>query len=255
MVMGKYIFIMIGVLFFLWFLAPFITKRILNVGNGIGLLFSILLLCVGVFYQKLTVLTHALWLIPAGKVAILIIAVLLICVILFVLYTTGRILLALRKKPVDGSTLIVLGCKVYGTKPSLMLEERLNAAYTYLRNHPASDCVVSGGKGEDETMPEAVCMYQYLVDRGIADSRIYLEDHSENTRQNISFSCAIIDKKNLNPNIAIVSNEFHLYRAHKIAGKLGRNAGCIPARTTWWLFPTYFVREQLCIINENIRMI
>ena len=98
--MGNYIFIIIGVLFFLWFLAPYFTKRILNIGNGIGILFSILLLCIGVFYQKLTALMHALRLIPAGKVVISIVAVLLASVILFVLYTTGCILLALRKKPV-----------------------------------------------------------------------------------------------------------------------------------------------------------
>lgn len=238
MFMEKYIFITVGVILIFLFSAPIFTKRILNAGNISGILGSILFICIGMNYHRI----HK-------NLITFILAALLVCFILAI----ARLISSLCKKPAADATLIVLGCKVHGARASLILEERLDAAFRYLEMHPKSFCVVSGGKGDDELISEAACMYQYLVEKGIDDSRIYLEEHSQNTRQNIFFSCDLIDRENLNPEFAIVSNEFHLYRALKIAGKRRKGVGGVPAATAWWLFPTYFVREQLCIINEFIR--
>ena len=46
------------------------------------------------------------------------------------------------------------------------------------------------------------------------------------------------------------TNEFHEYRAFKIAEKLGINPKAVPAHTHWWLFSTYFVREWYGVIYE-----
>lgn len=238
MFMENYIFIMFGVILIFLFLAPFFTKRILNAGNISGILISILFICIGIYYNRL----HK-------YLITFILEAILLCFILAI----ARLISSLCKKPAADATLIILGCKVHGARASLILEERLDAAYRYLEMHPKSVCVVSGGKGDDELISEAACMYQYLIEKGIDDSRIYLEDRSQNTRQNIFFSCDLIDRENLNPDFAIVSNEFHLYRALKIAGKRRKDVGGVPARTAWWLFPTYFVREQLCIINEFLK--
>lgn len=176
-----------------------------------------------------------------------------IVALIYAMVNTFRILWAITKKATVPCTLVVLGCKVYGTKASLMLEERLQAACKFLCQHPETKCVVSGGKGEDEEISEAACMYQYLVDAGISEERIYLESNSTNTGENITFSMEIIRREGLCPQLALVSNEFHIYRAIKIAKHLGFMAQGVPARTAWWLFPTYFVRELLCIANEWLR--
>lgn len=174
-------------------------------------------------------------------------------VFIYVFINSLRILGAIAKKASPPCTLVVLGCKVYGTKASLMLEERLQAAYKFLQQHPEVPCVVSGGKGDDEDISEAECMYQYLADAGISEERIFLEANSTNTGENIIFSMEVIKREHLCPRLALVSNEFHIYRATKIARRLGYTAQGIPARTAWWLFPTYFVRELLCIANEWLR--
>ena len=95
-------------------------------------------------------------------------------------------------------------------------------------------------------------MYDYLVNKGISGDRIYQEDRSTTTAENLTFSKEILEKENLGNSIAIVTNEFHEYRAFLIAKKLGLNPYAIPARTSWWLFPTFTVREWFGILYEWI---
>ena len=99
------VFIVIGILFCIWFLLPFFTKRILNPGNITGISFSVLMILCGIL--KNTVLIYFL----------------LFC-LLCALFFTMRIFSVMCKRPTASCTVIVLGCRVYGTKASLMLEER-----------------------------------------------------------------------------------------------------------------------------------
>ena len=62
----------------------------------------------------------------------------------------------------------------------------------------------------------------------------------------------IIEKENLNKAITIITNEFHEYRAQTIASHLNIESYAISAKTAWWLFPTYFVREIFGMIYEFI---
>ena len=95
-------------------------------------------------------------------------------------------------------------------------------------------------------------MYQYLVSKGIAPHRLYQEDKSTSTRENILFSYQLIKKENLPKAITIITNEFHEYRAQTIARRLNIKSYAISAHTAWWLFPTYFVREIFGIVYEFI---
>ncbi len=246
----------IGILFCIWFLMPFFTKRILNPGNVTGLIFSVLLILYGIFPRQIRQgIARALAQPGILRLLCILILALLALACLLVLINACRILSAIKAHPQQPCTVIVLGCKVYGTKASLMLEERLDAAIAYLRMNPDSKCIVSGGKGDDEGISEAACMQQYLISHGIPQSRIFMEDQSRTTQENLLFSSAIIKKQGLDPHLALVSNEFHLYRSLCIAKKLGFTACGIPARTAWWLFPTYFVREILAIVNEDLGLL
>lgn len=146
----------------------------------------------------------------------------------------------------DFDYLIVLGAKVNGTSPSLSLNDRLNATYDYLTAHPNVIAVLSGGQGADEDISEAQCMFNELTGRGISYQRLYLEDRSTSTMENLQFSMRIIEEKTGKrpETIGLLSSEYHLYRAGLFADACGVNAICVPARTSW---PTirinYFLRE------------
>lgn len=130
--------------------------------------------------------------------------------------------------------IIVLGCGINGTTPSLSMQDRLNATYTYLTENPSTICIVSGGQGENEEITEAACMYNELTKMGIDPSRIWLEEQSTSTYENLKFSLAMIEERTgfYPANCGIVSSEYHLFRAGMIAKKQGVNAIPIPAQTS-----------------------
>ncbi len=240
----------ISILGILYFLLPFVYGRILNLGNATGILVLLLLLLYGLFLPGIHKGIRTAWKKKAGKLGLMAAGVLAGLVLLLVGIETGCMIHAATKEPTEDATLVVLGCRTYGDRPSIMLASRLDAAYEYLTEHPDAVCVVSGGQGPDEPISEGEFMYQYLVKKGIAPERIYRETESTSTRENLLFSKVIIEKEGLNPRIAIVTNEYHEYRASMVAKALGLEHSAVPAKTPWWLFPTYYIRELYGILYE-----
>jgi uncharacterized SAM-binding protein YcdF (DUF218 family) len=146
----------------------------------------------------------------------------------------------------EESYIIILGAGVHGTTPSLILSQRIRAAYDYLMTHPETICIVSGGQGTGENISEAACMFRELTSRGIAAERIWQEDQSTSTWENLKFSLALIEEKTGDrpESLGVVSNEFHLFRAGLQAKKQGITITGIPAKTGWVsLRVNYFLRE------------
>jgi uncharacterized SAM-binding protein YcdF (DUF218 family) len=159
---------------------------------------------------------------------------------------------AMYRKPDSSDTVIVLGCKVKGTRPSLMLKRRLDSACEYLENNSEVLVIVSGGKGSDEEISEAECMKAYLIEKGIAPERIYKEDKSTSTYENFKFSKEIMQEYNLGSNLTVVTDGYHQLRAGIIADSLGIKTNAVSAHTSWWLVPTYWVREWFAVVYTFI---
>ena len=101
-----------------------------------------------------------------------------------------------RPAPKQGAaTVVVLGCKVNGDQPSLMLRRRLECALEYLRANEQAVCVVSGGQGSNESYSEAYVMEKFLVENGVAPERVEQEALSTNTDSNIANSLQLIEQK------------------------------------------------------------
>ena len=127
----------------------------------------------------------------------------------------------------------------------VLLRQRLDAAVHYLNTNPDTDCIVTGGKGNGENLSEAQCMYNYLTAAGIDPSRITMEDQATSTMENLRYSMEYLEP---NAEIAIVSNEFHLYRAGQMAQSLGLEPHLIPASTEYpLLLASYSLREILAV--------
>ena len=88
-------------------------------------------------------------------------------------------------------------------------------------------------------------MYDNLIKRGISADRLFIEDRSTDTKENLQFSSEIIKKNNLGSNIAIITDGFHQERAKIIADQIGLKGeiGAYNADTALRYAPTYFVRE------------
>lgn len=120
----------------------------------------------------------------------------------FVLYSfTYRRL----KKPTNCPYVIVLGCSIRkdGTVTPL-LKGRLDAAIRwYEQGNKQARFIVSGGQGKNEVISEAASMKQYLLSQGIPEKVIIEENHSTNTRENLLFSNAIMEKEGKEPNASL----------------------------------------------------
>ena len=246
----RFIGVVIGTIAFLWFLLPFVVAGIMNVGNATGIVVSILFTMYMTFMPMIHEWIKAAW--SKGKMRWMLISfwVVLSTIVMLVVIETGCVISANMKKPTENATAVVLGCRVYGERASLSLVERLEAAYDYLEENPETVCVVSGGQGSGENISEAECMYRWLVDKGIDASRIYKEDKSTSTEENIAFSKEVIKENGLNENVAIVTSEYHSYRAGIIAEKNDMSFGTASGQTAIWLFPTFYVRELYAILAE-----
>ena len=130
--------------------------------------------------------------------------------------------------------ILVLGCMVRPEGPSPSLQNRIDAAYRYLTEHPGVIAIVSGGKGADEPMTEARCMYEHLVAMGIDERRVWMEEEALSTWGNLHYALQMIeDRTGIRPEkLGIVSSEYHMFRSGLFAREFGVEPVGIPARST-----------------------
>ena len=147
--------------------------------------------------------------------------------------------------PVDA--VIVLGAGVNGETPSLILWSRITAAAAYLEGHPDVPVVLSGRQGPGETISEAACMRRELTARGVEEDRLLLEDRSTSTAENFAFSKELLEAHGIDMDtavIAVVTSDFHCFRAHLIAQRAGLTVIDVPAEVDWLLLnANYYIRE------------
>lgn len=162
----------------------------------------------------------------------------------------GLIFSAVATTPPAGlDALVVLGAGLRpdGT-PSEALAYRLDAALDYLEDNPGTVCVVSGGQGLGESRTEADAMYDYLLEQGLDAGRVTREDRSTSTAENVRNSAEMLDP---GASVGIVTNDFHLYRALRIAEKNGlAGASGLAAPSNPLYLPQSALRECAALVKD-----
>ncbi|MDO5396957.1 MAG: YdcF family protein [bacterium] len=143
---------------------------------------------------------------------------------------------------------IVLGCAVRGTEPTQPLAARLDAAVKYHEKNPDAYIIVSGGQGPQEYITEAECMKAYLIAHGVNESVILTEDRAASTTENIRYSREIMKEKGIpETDIAMITNEFHIFRARQLARLNGLEVTTLHAKTPWYSSPMMYLREIFAV--------
>lgn len=150
-----------------------------------------------------------------------------------------------QEQPDQADYLIILGARVKGEKPSLSLQYRIDAAAEYLLKNEQTIAIASGGQGPDEGISEALAIQRGLVLLGFSEERIYLEDRSTSTYENLQYSKEFIDDSNSKG--IVVSNSFHLYRAVLMAEEQGMNVTGLPGKTPKISVVQMHVREYAAL--------
>ena len=177
--------------------------------------------------------------------------VLLLGVISFVWIETLVLQAARPDSVVNAKYAVVLGAGLRGDQPSQTLKNRLDKGVEYLRENPEAKIVAAGGVGAAATLSEAEVMKRYLTAQGIAETRVLLEDKSRTTDENLKFTKALIIAREGIPahSIAVITSDYHLYRAKQIAGKYYPQVQGLAAESALMLKINYAIREYFAVIK------
>jgi uncharacterized SAM-binding protein YcdF (DUF218 family) len=226
----------------IWFLIP-IHWHVANPGNLTGIFVCVLLLVCNLFAPKIQRVCRQWKRLRYFAVAFL------------ALFCAGALwsaamtvcMMTVTAAPPAGATVVVLGSGVRGTSPNADLWERIHTACAYLKAHPEAKCVACGGQGPGEGASEASVIRSCLIDAGIEPGRIQTEETSRSTQENLTNALPIIEKNQLSRSLALVTDDYHEFRACSIARSLGLYPFAVPSKTPWFIFSACWAREILAL--------
>ena len=187
------------------------------------------------------------------KALIWILKLALALAVLFALCMAALFVIA-RVYPVPGGeygAVIILGCQVKedGTL-SRQLEDRLALGLKLWQARPDSVVVVCGGQGINEPVTEAAAMKEYLTAHGVPERSILMETQSKNTLENIRLSKAMLGSIR---KVAVVTSDYHVFRAGMIAEELGEKLEGIGSPTKRYFWINAFVREFIATLVSEMK--
>ena len=157
----------------------------------------------------------------------------------------------------DKDFVIILGSKINsdGTLPPL-LKGRVDKAIDFgnkqfEKTKKKIIYVPSGGKGNDETMAEAIAITNYLKEKGIKDKDILIEDKSTSTIENMRFSKNKIDNKMKDAKISFSTTNYHVFRSGVIANEQGIDAEGMGSPTKWYFYTNALIREFIANLVQE----
>ncbi|MCB0825618.1 MAG: YdcF family protein [Armatimonadetes bacterium] len=152
---------------------------------------------------------------------------------------------------------IVLGAAAWGTEPSPVLRERLNHAIELYEKGQVKKIITTGGKLIDSDISEAEVSRNYLVQHGIPRQKIYIEDSSRRTLDNLGFARVTCRKQEIET-VLIVSDPYHMKRAMLVAKHYGYDAEPSPTQTSMYksrkIKMQFLVKETLNYFPELLRI-
>lgn len=189
---------------------------------------------------------------------------------------------------------VVLGAQLKNGAPGSMLRLRLDKAAEYACQNPETCLILSGGAAKDGDPTEAKVMQQYLLEKGVPEEQMLLEEHSASTLENLVYSRNLLEERirsgeaqkapgpgktgggfadipgagmrqpgagigypepapQRQPRIGVLTSNFHLYRARKIAQKHGlEDIYGIASESDRLLFFHFSFRDALAILKDRI---
>lgn len=163
--------------------------------------------------------------------------VILIFILFILLYVTGNIVsictYSTRDESCKADAVIVLGAATYDGEVSPVYRERLNHGAVLYEQGYVKKLIVTGGRGEGNEQSDAYAAKQYLVDQGIPETDILLEEESSITQENLENAKKLMDENGYEKAL-VVSDPLHMKRAMLLAEDTGMQAYSSPTTTTMY---------------------
>jgi len=171
----------------------------------------------------------------------------------FLVFMIYSVFLMIIPRKRDFDYVIIHGAGLLdGGRVSKLLADRIDKAIDLYRKDPTPPILIpSGGKGDDEAVSEAEAMAGYLRDKGIPDDKIILEDKSATTYENLVNSKAIIDSMEGRKYTALVTSNYHVYRALRYCRKIGLRCTGVGSHVAFYYWPSALIREFIAVHSER----
>jgi uncharacterized SAM-binding protein YcdF (DUF218 family) len=141
------------------------------------------------------------------------------------------ILYGRRDEARDADAIVVLGAAQYVGRPSPVLRARLDHALELWGKGLADRLVLTGGTGMGDTTSEAAVGRRYVMQRGVPDSAILLENEGMTTSQSLHGVAALL-AGNEGRRVILVSDPFHMLRLSILARRNGLEPYPSPTKTS-----------------------
>lgn len=125
--------------------------------------------------------------------------------------------------------IVVLGASQWGGRPSPVFQSRLDQAHKLSENGLASKIILTGGVGQGEEISEAMVGKLFLINKGIKEENIYIEEKGKTSWQSLNEANKILKEQNLQ-SIILISDGFHMMRLRKMAKDLDINFFSSPVK-------------------------
>src|SRR5215207_2010408 len=131
--------------------------------------------------------------------------------------------------PADAA--VVLGAAVWGAEVSPVFRERINHGIDLYRKGRVRKLIFTGGRGNGGEPTESSAARRYALRSGVPASDILIEEESHNTYENILYAKRLADAQGVRK-VLIVSDPLHMKRAVTMAGDVGLVAEPSPTPST-----------------------
>lgn len=164
----------------------------------------------------------------------------------FVMYT---VFIQIMPHRMNFDYVIIHGCGLLdGERMTKLLSNRVDKAIRIYNKCKVKPMIIpSGGKGPDEKISEAQAMKNYLLEHGIPEEHIIMEDGSATTKENLINSKAIIESREGGKKTALVSSNYHIYRCLRLARETGLKCTGIGADVAFYYWPSALIREFIAV--------
>lgn len=164
----------------------------------------------------------------------------------FVIYT---VFIQIMPHRMNFDYVIIHGCGLLdGERMTKLLSNRVDKAIKIYNKCKVKPMIIpSGGKGPDEKISEAQAMKNYLLEHGIPEEHIIMEDGSATTKENLINSKAIIESSEGGKKTALVSSNYHIYRCLRLAKETGLKCTGIGADVAFYYWPSALIREFIAV--------
>ena len=146
---------------------------------------------------------------------------------------------------------IVLGLALENGEAAPDLVARLDTAMEYLEKYPEARLILTGGNADDSGRSEADVMREILMEKGVPEDKLIIEDQAQTTKENFRNIAGMISA---DEPVVMISSNYHMDRAVRNASESGFSKVMrLPAPSGFLAYGANMLSEVVLNLNDLVK--